>query len=263
MEPNELQKEVITILEEQLKKRQEINPKYSLRSFASKLGISSGALSEIMRGKRAISEKLALKLAEGLDLEGGERERFLAPFRIIRKQKEGLPKVDLKKEEVALFSSMKYFEVLAAFNLKCFNGKLDSIEDFIDADREELEEMLATLQKLDLIRFNQETGSYYRINKSVRTSKDTGPKDYAHLIYQSTERCLTATQLGFKREYSEMASRVLAIDPSKLEQARPIIKKFMDDMAIFLGDGDLEDIFLVNLNIIPMSHVERYLDQEE
>ncbi|MBT3980106.1 MAG: helix-turn-helix domain-containing protein [Bacteriovoracaceae bacterium] len=56
------------------------NPSYSLRAFSSKLGISPGAASTIMNGKRKISQKMALRLASNLGLNEAEREEFMSPF---------------------------------------------------------------------------------------------------------------------------------------------------------------------------------------
>ena len=43
------------------------NPAYSQRAFARRLGLSSGSLSGILSGKRAVSEKKALALAKRLN----------------------------------------------------------------------------------------------------------------------------------------------------------------------------------------------------
>lgn len=42
----------VEILADELKRRQRVNPKYSLRSFAQTLGIHSSSLSAILKGKR-------------------------------------------------------------------------------------------------------------------------------------------------------------------------------------------------------------------
>jgi transcriptional regulator with XRE-family HTH domain len=47
-----------------LDERRSRNTHYSLRSFAKSLSISSAALSEIMNGKRPITEKMKFRLGE-------------------------------------------------------------------------------------------------------------------------------------------------------------------------------------------------------
>ena len=48
---------------------QKKNPRFSIRAYGRKLGISSAALSEILRGKRKVSHDKALGIAEKLKLK--------------------------------------------------------------------------------------------------------------------------------------------------------------------------------------------------
>lgn len=53
-------------LVEELQKRKEKNSFYSMNSFARSLGLSSGALSQILAGKRNIGSRTAVKIAQNL-----------------------------------------------------------------------------------------------------------------------------------------------------------------------------------------------------
>lgn len=64
-------------LKEELKRRTERNPRYSLRAFATALEINAGTLSRILSGKQIISRNLAKKLAGMLELGTQEHEQFL------------------------------------------------------------------------------------------------------------------------------------------------------------------------------------------
>src|SRR5580698_8295148 len=66
-----------TILEEELSRRAEVNPRYSLRAMARALGIEPGALSEILSGKRVPSYKMAQKILAALELEPETQTQFL------------------------------------------------------------------------------------------------------------------------------------------------------------------------------------------
>lgn len=66
-----------TILKSQLQRRQELNPKYSLRAFAKKLEISPSKISELLSGKKKLSSKRAEIIANRLGLIGKERELFI------------------------------------------------------------------------------------------------------------------------------------------------------------------------------------------
>src|SRR5437879_6558705 len=53
------------------------NPNYSLRAYARRLRLSSGALSAILGAKRRVSRKFAERLAEKLGLSPAEKSKML------------------------------------------------------------------------------------------------------------------------------------------------------------------------------------------
>ena len=57
-----------TCLQNELINRCEKNPNYSLRAFAKSLDIGPSALSQIVRGKRKLTKKMTLRLADRLDI---------------------------------------------------------------------------------------------------------------------------------------------------------------------------------------------------
>lgn len=67
---------VADLLQKKFREGQLKNSRYSQRAFAQKLGVSSGALSEILKGKRAISTPLKKKMAEALQLSPTEQMDF-------------------------------------------------------------------------------------------------------------------------------------------------------------------------------------------
>jgi PAS domain S-box-containing protein len=67
----------ISLLESELQKRKDRNSRYSLRAFASFLGIDPSALSRILHGKQELSVQLALQVVLKLNLQGEEQERFI------------------------------------------------------------------------------------------------------------------------------------------------------------------------------------------
>jgi uncharacterized protein (TIGR02147 family) len=64
-------------LAEELARRTQANPRYSQRAFARQLGLSPGELSEVMRGKRALSVRSALRIAASLGFTPVETQRLL------------------------------------------------------------------------------------------------------------------------------------------------------------------------------------------
>ncbi|MBI1861191.1 MAG: helix-turn-helix domain-containing protein, partial [Deltaproteobacteria bacterium] len=59
------------------------NPAYSLRSFARSLGVSHPSLSQILSGKRPLTQKSAFVIANRLALPPNQRRQLLAQLRAV------------------------------------------------------------------------------------------------------------------------------------------------------------------------------------
>jgi uncharacterized protein (TIGR02147 family) len=67
------------LLQTELSRRCERNPKYSLRAFAKALGMSHATLSQVISGKRPVSRKSVRKISECLALGPERRALGVAP----------------------------------------------------------------------------------------------------------------------------------------------------------------------------------------
>lgn len=63
-------------LMEEFTRRVRVNPRYSLRAYARALGMSPGALSEVLRERRPLSLKAAEKVIKALGLTGLEADKL-------------------------------------------------------------------------------------------------------------------------------------------------------------------------------------------
>ncbi len=70
------------ILIEEFERRRIRNPHYSQRAFARDLEISSGALSQILSGKRHLGTRAAATVADALSLNSEDKNRFIHLARI-------------------------------------------------------------------------------------------------------------------------------------------------------------------------------------
>lgn len=77
------------ILRRELRQRRERNPRYTQAAFARQLGLSSGRLSEILRGKQGLSPDRAARVAERLSFPSAERHAFVDLVRASHARSEG------------------------------------------------------------------------------------------------------------------------------------------------------------------------------
>lgn len=73
--------ELRSFLQEELNRRMETNPRYSMRAFANSLDVDSSLLSKILNSKRAISFSMTEHLIGRLHLLPGQAAQFTAKYR--------------------------------------------------------------------------------------------------------------------------------------------------------------------------------------
>lgn len=89
------------ILREQLKRRQELNPRFSLRSFAVKLGISPSKISEVFSGKKKLSHARLEEIAKKLNLKGPQKEIFLLSAELESTKSNNKEELQIKLKKLA------------------------------------------------------------------------------------------------------------------------------------------------------------------
>lgn len=107
-------KEFHAALRRDFARRKAANPRYSARKFGQMIGVSNGAISEILNGKRTLSQSACVKIAAKLKLPPAERRGLMAALN------EPIPKqyVVPKKEDAALLRDWLTHAVLGLYELE-------------------------------------------------------------------------------------------------------------------------------------------------
>ncbi|MBL7688859.1 MAG: helix-turn-helix domain-containing protein, partial [Bdellovibrionaceae bacterium] len=78
--PFKMDVDIRKFLNEELQKRKSKNSGLSLRTFAKKVGVSHSTLSQILSGKRTLTEKTLKQILGGLSLDATLEKRLLQTF---------------------------------------------------------------------------------------------------------------------------------------------------------------------------------------
>lgn len=68
------------LLQEELVKRKQNNPQYSLRAFAKNLKIDAAALSRVIRGKQTMGASSFMRVCQALTISDIEKEQLIRDF---------------------------------------------------------------------------------------------------------------------------------------------------------------------------------------
>jgi uncharacterized protein (TIGR02147 family) len=138
-------------LQSELARRLTSNPQYSLRSFALQLGINHSTLSQLLRGKRALTPRMIKTLGEQLGMLPEEIEAFVA-----RESQAGETAVTreirfLTMETVALLSDGSHRAILEMTSMEGFVPDTRWIARALDLTADEVNMALSRLTRLGLL----------------------------------------------------------------------------------------------------------------
>lgn len=150
-------------LGQELDRRVQVNPRYSQRGFARSLGLSPGELSEILRGKRKLGLKGALKISRAMGLNPAETKHLLHLSQL-EKSKEWNISTRLTAEPTPLTASTVdsdvyhlvsewyYYPILCLFDLKDFRWNSIWIAKRLGISRTQAKVAMERLLRLALVK---------------------------------------------------------------------------------------------------------------
>lgn len=247
-----------TLLRNNLLLAQSKNPKYSLRSFSQKLDIHVGALSSIMNGKRNVSRDLAEKITRKLLIDPQKRAEILALFpekrkyRTLAEQIENVePKyLEIEASSFRLMAEWEHFAVLSLIKTKDFKNSNEWIASRLGITVNRATEVVERLLTLGFLKKNK--GKLERVESNIRSSDDTVDMS----VRKSHEENLELAKESLHRDSikeRDFTSITMAIDPSKMNLAKEMIRKFQDDLADVMTTGELSEVYRLAIQLFPLT----------
>lgn len=242
MEPASLQQ----IIQRKFLEVQSRSSGFSQRAMAKRLGLSSGALSEILQGKRKISAKLAQKLAQQLQLSPTERKAA------------GLPSVTEKKidfqlssDTFQLISDWWHFAILNLIPTKGFRSDPSWIAGRLGLPKSRIEEALLRLERLDLVRRDKK-GKLSRTHAQLTTAdniRDLAIQRAHRKDLELIEQSLNQVPVPLR----DMTSVTFPVSPAKLERLKQIIRQFQDDFLTEAESSPGTEVYRLATQLFPLT----------
>ncbi len=248
----------LTILEEEYSKCRESNHRFSVRGFARKLNIHPATLASVMKGSRNIPKHHVLPLTDKLKLNPARRNRFIRSVQNYNRGKVFLEE-SLDNSTQVLDSNIhrdiivnwEHFAILTLLEIKDTVWTPDLIGGRLNLKMPRLQVVLDNLVQARMI---QHTDGVYSLTEptSYATTEDV-PSEALREAH-ANELHLALDKLDkvpvHLRDYS---SRTMAIDPKRLPEAKEAIRKFRNELADLLEDGEQSEVYLLTLQLLPMS----------
>jgi uncharacterized protein (TIGR02147 family) len=243
-------------LQNELQKRKRKNTRYSLRSFAKLLDLSSSTLSAILKKKRPYPIQRIDWAANRLGFSQDESQSFYQSVIQERFLLDSRPRLE---EEVRLsddlhfdiLSQWEYYALLTLFEIKNFEPNAPYISKKLGLSLARTKQVWAGLEKAGLITQTQ-SGNWKKSSKRFTTSEDVASLALrmAHLEELELGRQkLHGTSL-LEKDYS---STMVAIPKKNLIRAKKLIRKFRKDFSELIEGSEADRVYLLAIQFFPLT----------
>lgn len=237
------------LIAEKIKK----NPQFSLRAFARTVEVSPAVISRVLSGKRNLTFNLATRIADSLALGPMERDTLYSFFINPNEGKSEEEKVQ-KELSIDCFNAMKewyHYGITQLLYIESFQEDTKWISKMLSITELEAKMAIDRLIRLEILD-RDENGKLFRTATHLSTTTDIASAGIKHFQKQILEKSIESLEKDQLQE-RDVTSITIAINESKLAEAKLEIKKFRLRMAEFLGTGEKTRVYNLGVHLIPLS----------
>ena len=252
---NNPQLEIRRLMKQEFCVRNGRNPKYSLRAFSNKLGISPAATSQIMNGDRTITRKMAHKILVGLDVTSTKTFELLGSLKGSKAlASDAKPYLQLESDKMEVAGNWFYYAILSLAETKSFKSDPLWISRRLNISPQEARSALERLVRLNLLK--QESSGKLKAT-GVQLSSGTGELNLfrrRHNIQnlEMAQKALSNVPLEF-RDFSHMT---MALDPSKISIAKEYLQSFRRQFCELMESTDKKEVYKLSIQFFPLTNLE-------
>jgi uncharacterized protein (TIGR02147 family) len=226
----------IEYLADELLRRIEKNPHYSLRSFARDLQVAAGWLSEVLRSKKGMSTKMAEKISARIDLTRQEKKLFVLSAeachsRTSKNRQQAKKRLDaLKVTKTFKMTSAAFVEagawyhqaILELTELEEFSHTAIEISQRLRLPLSTINRALKELQNVGLLEIlDGRMFAVFPETESTMHKPSIAIKKYHERILEKAVRAVYEQSIHER----EFLSATFAFDSSRITEAKDAIRK--------------------------------------
>lgn len=254
-------------LQQELLRRCRFNPSYSLRAMARAIGLNHSTLSQIIRGKRPLTEKSVIKICQGLGLSSEETTNFMQS--LVENQTQFGSKTvsvqQLSMDAYHVLADWYHLAILKLPKMTDFSNQPKWIAKKLGLSLNELNAAMERLKRLELITVSA-TGEWM-----VRGDKESESMAMAPsaAIATSEDLQVMAEQKSRKQMLDLAMSSLmkntpgpgdhrfvtLALSKEKLAVAKEIVDECLSKLKQLNNTNDkADDLIQFTASLFPLTH---------
>jgi uncharacterized protein (TIGR02147 family) len=251
-------------LSEELARRTKVNPRYSQRAFARQMGLSPGELSEIVRGKRGLSLRSALRVSQALGLSPSETRHLITLAQLEKSVRYGAEvpmeeSADLPTRQrltIEMFHVVSDWICFAILSLADTRGfALDStwIARRLAVSLAEAQVALDRLERVGLIERPRDDGEL-RVTPDYVISPSGIPseaiRNYHRQILKKASEALDLQSMA-ERDFTGTG---FAIDLARLPELKKEITRFQEEMVTRFSSRTGDEVYQLEVALFRLSN---------
>ncbi len=258
------QKNIIDYLKNDFHKRHHNNSKYSLRSYANTLQLSSSFLSKLLNGKRSVTPKTFKKITYCLNINPEEILNFNVFSDELKNSSQKIESTLVEDNQVfnkitldqlQLISEWYHFAILELITLENFNPHPNAIAAHLGISSFEAKEALNRMIRLGFIKVKKTNKGLIIFQSSSNTS--IGPEVATSATLKQQEAFLKLAIQAMKDvpiEERSQTSMTMAIPKSRLIEAKKLITDFRKNMTnIMQRKGKRDSVYQLTISFYPLT----------
>lgn len=251
-------------LQQELIRRCEKNPGYSLRSFARSLGIHHTTLSRLLAGKRGLNSRSIQRLCEALKLSQAEASLYLKQGEsggggtAQEKNSESARYQNLALDTFISISEWYHDAILELTHIQGFKGDPKWIAKRLGLKLSQVKTAVERLQRLELLAITpRNLWVDLSRDNTTNVSNDITSAALRKLQKQILELSMQALE-EIPRTHRDHTSTTLAIDAADLPEIKERMKKFRFELTSFVQRRSVKAnaVYQLAVSFFPLTQIE-------
>lgn len=246
------------LLISELIRRKSVNPTYSQRAFARDLKVSTTTLCSVLAGKRHFSPRSVKSVAERLGLSPAQAQSMLLQSRGLSTQLLGEASFNVLADDAfSLIADWFHYGILNLAKLSDNHADPQWVAQRLGISILEAKSAIQRLERLGYLRVNG--GRLERTVGTLDTALDRRTKLQALTKHHGQHLKLAGEALdGVDVQHREFNTMTIAINKSRLNDAKKMVNRFATRLANYLEAGDSpDDVYSLAIQLFPLTKHER------
>jgi uncharacterized protein (TIGR02147 family) len=239
---------------EQFQKMRSKNPAFSLRAYAQRLDMNSGALSAIMNGRRNVSVRYVRKLVQRMALAPEEAAKINELLEFGELLKVPTPQsrtaLQLKSDQFHMISDGLHYSLLCLFETSDFRSDVTWMAKRLEVTPAQVRQALGRLLRLKLV---AKLGARWSLTGAKLTTSDGIPDPAIRNFHEERLSEAKNKLLTVPVTERDFVASTMAIQRSQLPLARKLIREFKRKLEMVLEKSPQDEVYRVCIQLFPVT----------